>query len=204
MVSQVLLQWHGWFFRIWLPSFWSAKLMPSRAFSECGMSSKRGHTASITVTGNTTLSSRAWPWLNPPCWSLAVRWEFSLLAACSQILLEHVLDKKWRMTGSKHRFFGLQDLLATEACIYAMCMVCFKKSMFLGMKWILWIVTISRVIYRKMDLRCSYSWLSKWNDKAERMVLLVFSRERTSSPLEVSIAITRWTPGPSKSEIYDI
>ena len=110
---------------------------------------------------------------------------------------------KSEMTGSRHRFFGLQDLLATEACIYAMYMVCFKKLMFLGMKWILWIVTISRVIYRKMDLRCSYSWLSKWNDKAERMVLLVFSRERTSSPLEVSIAITRWTPGPSKSEIYD-
>ena len=60
-VSQVLLQWHGWFFLIWLPFFWSAKLMPSRAFNECGMSSKRGHTASITVTGNTTLSSRAWP-----------------------------------------------------------------------------------------------------------------------------------------------
>ena len=45
------------------------------------------------------------------------------------------LDKKRWMTGSKHRFFGLQDLLAaTEAGIYAMYMVCFKKSMFLGMK----------------------------------------------------------------------
>lgn len=98
-------------------------------------------------------------------------------------------------TGSSDR----KDLLATEAGIYAMYMVYFKKLMFLGMKWILWIVIISRVIYRKMDLRCSYSWLSKWNDKAKRMVLLVFSRERTSSPLEVAIAITRWTPVPSKS-----